>query len=1242
MSQCASLLSHSVCFRRLLAGAKKMSSAMRVLERMGGALVAWIACAFLANVAVAQTMVSGPVNTNATWSLSQSPYVVTGNIVIDNGATLTIEPGVTVYMAAGMGLEVKTGGILAVATGALPIQVLSDKTRLGQSAQPGDWGHWSFGAGTANTHLAHVLFRHGQGLVASGATLTLDHVAIENQLGAAISADLASSLSGGDNQASGNTTNAVVIPAGEVAGTARFGVRGIPYLLTSGLLSVGKAPVINAVSPGAMVAGETKILTVSGTRLTGAVQPIWSSADITSQVLPGGTDLQVQLETTVGVSVPDSVVGLTLLTDAGEAMLGSALVVQANQPILTGVTPSSIYTHAGVSTITLTGQFFSAGSVAYLDGQALTTVFDSATQLHATIPEQLLSGSRSLQLKTPSLQDAGVVLSSNVLVLTVTEPQPVFSVGAASMLAGNNQIVTIQLPLPAPLGGLTCTVTSDAPAIALVPSTVEVPGAATTVDFSIHGSGVGETIIHLACPNHAQANLPVSVIAPPVEFNFTPVTSPLVGVLVGSNQTLDTMAQMAAAVGVVCGPFAQGIAPTVGVVDSQLVLTIAGHGLGDVTGVQLLPPDGIALGTPVIAGDGASITVPLTIDAAAGIGPRRVVLSTATGTVPFSTLSASQFLVSAPVPQITLIVPHAVKSDGTATTLTLTGSNFRNVQSVRFEPPEDISLQGTFNAAADGASMTLTVVAQPTAVSGLRTVIVTTAAGESSSIPVPGNTVEIAHVFGTPVTSLTSPLVGVVVGSEAIQPTTIDALVSRAVGVLVGPATPDVPDVRALNAQPVGVVVGTVAVAMTPAAGAVGSMVPVVVTGSGLAGVSSVSIVPPEGVVLSDLQVDPAGTSLTFKLTIDAAATRAVRRIVLKVGSAAVPFVTSSRSQFLVTGPQPQIDSITPQLVLPGQSGVLLTLRGSNLQDVTGVRYEPAQGVASPGLVSAVGTEGKQATVSVNVAADAQSGPRTLIAVSPSVESTSIPAPGNTFHVVSQLGPTFQTLASPQVGVVVETVPVAPDADQVYSVPVGVVVGPALFAAAPAGAIKGSSGVLTMTGVGLDPAGTITTTPGVTDGSVTFGVPVVAPDASQVTVPYTVAANAATASRRLSWVVGSAQAAKAIPAPRPDALLWRVLDQPVLSSFTPLVSTVGQAVSLVIRGGNLKEVTRIRIEPAEDIDISSDPPTWTNDGLSEVLTVKILIRAAAQPGPRVLRLEYPGGLTTSQSTASNTMSINTP
>jgi len=71
---------------------------------LGAFVIATIVCGLALvgtsdfHVVNASTDVSGIIDSSATWTKANSPYTLTGNVLVSNGVTLTIEPGVTVNL----------------------------------------------------------------------------------------------------------------------------------------------------------------------------------------------------------------------------------------------------------------------------------------------------------------------------------------------------------------------------------------------------------------------------------------------------------------------------------------------------------------------------------------------------------------------------------------------------------------------------------------------------------------------------------------------------------------------------------------------------------------------------------------------------------------------------------------------------------------------------------------------------------------------------------------------------------------------------------------------------------------------------------------------------------------------------------------------------------------------------------------------------------------------------------------
>lgn len=93
----------------------------------------------LVNSAAAQTNVSGYINANTNWTLAGSPYIVTGNALLSQGYTLTIDPGVVVKFDANNALQID-GQLIAIGTLSQRIVFTSNQA----SPQPGDWAKLHF------------------------------------------------------------------------------------------------------------------------------------------------------------------------------------------------------------------------------------------------------------------------------------------------------------------------------------------------------------------------------------------------------------------------------------------------------------------------------------------------------------------------------------------------------------------------------------------------------------------------------------------------------------------------------------------------------------------------------------------------------------------------------------------------------------------------------------------------------------------------------------------------------------------------------------------------------------------------------------------------------------------------------------------------------------------------------------------------------------------------------------------
>ena len=97
------------------------------------------------------------ISSDTSWTLANSPYDLTGNVLIQNGATLTIKPGVTVRFGDGNYIQVE-GRLVANGTKDNRITFTSSQP----SPEPGDWESILFKQNAApNSIVRYCNFTYG-------------------------------------------------------------------------------------------------------------------------------------------------------------------------------------------------------------------------------------------------------------------------------------------------------------------------------------------------------------------------------------------------------------------------------------------------------------------------------------------------------------------------------------------------------------------------------------------------------------------------------------------------------------------------------------------------------------------------------------------------------------------------------------------------------------------------------------------------------------------------------------------------------------------------------------------------------------------------------------------------------------------------------------------------------------------------------------------------------------------------
>lgn len=1190
----------------------------------------------------ADTMVSGNLEANTRWTQTGSPYVIQDNLYVVGGATLQIDPGVQVYVNPGARVTVLAGTVQALGTATQPVVIQSSKARQDQAAA-GDWGPWTFTAGTVNSRLEHVRMAHGQGVIIEGASPTLNHVEWISHRGAAVSVDLKSSPVGVGLKASGCDINGIAVPAGDLTASVRWGLRGIPYVVSGGVLSVGQSPALTSVSPASVERGQTVTLAVNGARLGGLGAVSFDKPGLALTPFSGGSTSQVFIQLVVA---PDAGLGpatLRLRVDAGDLELPSAVTVTPPIPAITSISPSSVFAGAGLTTLRVMGRNFSAGAEILVNGAALPTTLVSATELQAPLPNQNTTGSLQIQVRMPGVPPVAQPLLSAITLFSVQAPvPPVLSIEPTPIALppdGKPRELTLRLSKADYRDNTIMLSVSDTSKASVSPSTVLIPAGQTSAKFTVTPGVNSATLSVLAeSVNLAKVSVPLfltqdfrganTAYAMPVGVVVQAVAAPV---------TQEVQLQNLP-VGVAVGATLTEVTPRAWVRGGTQVLTIHGRALGSGLQVSLEPMDGLTLGDATVSDDGRSLQVPVTSVPDAPAGPRRLVIKDAQNRL-LSFADPAQAVVQLVqgLPVIDSVTPISVLR-GTTVDLVVRGQYLHQGQ-VLISPSSGITVDAQPTISTDGRRLSAKLSVDAAAAPGDYVVQVETAAGQSTPQALAANTLVVGDRLSPAVTPVTSPVVGVVVGSGA-------------------PAQD--PDIRALQGGLVGVIRGAGVSRVSPRVGVLGTDVTVQVQGMGLDDVSVIRFVPEAGLAVQSGPVASAdGRSLTFVVRVDSQASLGLRRLVL-VNAAGLPVTAAMPDDgtFLVSAPIPELDSVSPAIVLTGAADVRVTVRGQNLQNTSEVRIEPAAGVrvAGPFVVS---DGGRTLSFTLGADAGAASGVRTVVVSTPAGQSTNEPHAGNMVRVAAQVGATYPAISSPVVGVVVQT-PVEPPSLPLTAVssPVGVVLGsastapvvipsrttlspvvgvtwgPVVTAITPRGFLQGSAGSLVIEGRNL---GVITSASIRPATGLLLGDLVVSADQGQITLPITVSPDAALGPRELRLLTADGPVVYADIFTDREVGIGRI---PSVTSISPIIIEQGKAITLTVRGSQLTGVQAVQF--LSDLGLTAQDLSVTNDALGQKLSVRVQAAPDAPLGDRAVILTVPGGQTTSILSPANTLKVVPP
>jgi hypothetical protein len=147
-------------------------------------------------------------------------------------------------------------------------------------------------------------------------------------------------------------------------------------------------PTLSSINPTTVAAGSNAFtLTATGTNFAGGTTILWDGAALSTTV---SSSTQLTAKVTAAQIASAGAVSIRVMKSDSTTSDALTLTIAGGSPggtfSLTSISPAAVAAGSPAFTLNAAGVGFVSGAAITLNGTAITTTFDSATQLHATIP----------------------------------------------------------------------------------------------------------------------------------------------------------------------------------------------------------------------------------------------------------------------------------------------------------------------------------------------------------------------------------------------------------------------------------------------------------------------------------------------------------------------------------------------------------------------------------------------------------------------------------------------------------------------------------------------------------------------------------------------------------------------------------------------------------------------------------------------------------------------------------------